>query len=67
MTLVLGRRAITTDSAFRLARYFGTSLEFCVNLQAHYELEIADRILRRRIAREISPRAVKVEVVECLK
>ena len=47
--IVLGRRAITTDTALRLARYFGTSPEFWVNLQAHYDLEIAGRVLRRRI------------------
>ena len=55
--IVLGRRAITTDTAFRLARYFGTSPEFWVNLQTHYDLEIASRSLRRQIAQEISPRA----------
>ena len=55
--IVLGRRAVTTDTALRLARYFGTSPEFWVNLQAHYDLEIAGRSLRRRIEREISPRA----------
>lgn len=55
--IVLGRRAITTDTALRLARYFGTSAEFWVNLQARYDLEMADRTLRRRIEREISPRA----------
>ena len=55
--IVLGRRSITTDTALRLARYFGTSPEFWVNLQAHYDLEIAGRVLRRRIEREVSPRA----------
>jgi addiction module HigA family antidote len=55
--IVLGRRAITTDTALRLARYFGTSAEFWVNLQARYDLEMADRTLRRRIEREVSPRA----------
>ena len=55
--IVLGRRAITTDTALRFARYFGTSPEFWVNLQTHYDLEIAGRSLRRQIEREISPRA----------
>jgi addiction module HigA family antidote len=55
--IVLGRRGITTDTALRLARYFGTSPEFWVNLQAHYDLEIAGRTLRRKIEREVSPRA----------
>src|SRR6266496_4117142 len=55
--IVLGRRAITTDTALRLGRYFGTTPEFWINLQARYDLEVADRTLRRRIEREISPRA----------
>lgn len=55
--IVLGRRAITTDTAMRLGRYFGTSPEFWINLQTHYDLDVADRTLRRRIEREVSPRA----------
>jgi addiction module HigA family antidote len=55
--IVLGRRGITADSAFRLARYFGTSPEFWINLQAHYDLDAADRKLRRRIEREVTPHA----------
>ena len=55
--IVLGRRGITTDTALRLARYFGTTPEFWINLQARYDLEVADRTLRRRIEQEISPRA----------
>jgi len=35
--IVLGRRAITTDTAIRLGRYFGMSPEFWINLQAHYD------------------------------
>jgi addiction module HigA family antidote len=55
--VVLGRRGITADTAFRLARYFGTSPEFWINLQARYDLDVADRKLRRRIEREVTPRA----------
>jgi antitoxin HigA-1 len=55
--IVLGRRGITVDSAIRLARYFGTSSEFWINLQARYDLDVADRTLRRRIEKEVSPRA----------
>jgi antitoxin HigA-1 len=55
--IVLGRRGITADTAFRLARYFGTSPEFWINLQARYDLDAADRKLRRRIEREVTPRA----------
>jgi antitoxin HigA-1 len=55
--IVLGRRAITIDTAIRLGRYFGTSSEFWINLQTRYELDIADRTVRRRIEQKISPRA----------
>jgi len=55
--IVLGRRAVTADTALRLGRYFGTSAEFWLTLQARYDLEVADRTLRRRIALEVTPRA----------
>jgi antitoxin HigA-1 len=55
--IVLGRRAITIDTAIRLGRYFGTSSEFWINLQTRYDLDVADRTVRRRIEQEISPRA----------
>ena len=55
--IVLGRRGITADTAFRLARYFGTSPEFWMNLQARYDLDAADRKIRRRIQREVRTRA----------
>jgi antitoxin HigA-1 len=55
--IVLGRRAITTDTALRLARYFGTTPEFWINLQAHYDLDVAGRGLRKKIEREVAPRA----------
>ena len=55
--IVLGRRGITADTAFRLARYFATSPDFWINLQARYELDAADRKLRRRIEREVTPYA----------
>src|SRR5437016_14250387 len=55
--IVLGRRAITTNTAMRLGRYFGTTPEFWINLQAYYDLDVADRTVRRRIEREVRPRA----------
>ena len=55
--IVLGRRAVTTDTALRLGRYFGMSPEFWINLQARYDLDVADRTMRRRIEREVSPRS----------
>jgi addiction module HigA family antidote len=55
--IVLGRRGITADTAFRLARYFGTTPDFWINLQARYDVDAAERKLRRRIEREVRSRA----------
>ena len=55
--IVRGRRAITTDSALRLGRYFGTTAVFWINLQARHDLDVADRSLRKKIEREVAPRA----------
>lgn len=55
--IVLGRRAVTVDTALRLARYFDTSPEFWVNLQARYDLDVADRNARKKIEQEVAPRA----------
>ena len=44
--IVLGRRAVTTDTALRLARYFGTTPEFWINLQSRYDLDVAERTVR---------------------
>lgn len=52
--IVHGKRGITADTAIRLARYFGTSEEFWMNLQSHYELRLERRVLRDKIA-EITP------------
>ena len=54
--VVLGRRAVTTDTALRLGRYFGTTPEFWINLQTRYDLDVAERTARRRIEREVAPR-----------
>jgi addiction module HigA family antidote len=55
--VVLARRAITADTALRLARYFGTTPEFWINLQAHYDLAVAKATLRQRIDKEVEPHA----------
>src|SRR5690606_2979697 len=39
--IVHGKRGITADTALRLARYFGTAAEFWINLQSHYERDVA--------------------------
>ena len=54
--IVLARRAITTDTAMRLGRYFSMSPEFWINLQARYDLDVADRTVRRKIEQEVAPR-----------
>jgi antitoxin HigA-1 len=51
-----GRRGITADTALRLARYFGTTPEFWMNLQASFDLDIAQRASADRIARDVHPR-----------
>ena len=52
--IVLERRRVTTDTALRLARYFGTTAEFWIRLQVLYDLERAEPS-RRQIEREIEP------------
>ena len=47
---------ITPDTALRLARYFGNSPEFWLNLQAAFDLRGAEREVAARIEREVSPR-----------
>ena len=56
--LVRERRGVTPDTALRLARYFDTSPQFWLNLQASYDLKIALREAGKRIEREVEPRAV---------
>ena len=56
--IVRERRAVTTDTALRLARYFGTTPQFWLNLQASYNLKIAERELGPKIEREVQARPV---------
>lgn len=51
--IVLGKRAITADTALRLARYFGTSEQFWMGLQSDYELEEARLGLGKRLDKEV--------------
>ena len=51
--IVHGTRAITADTALRLARYFGTSDRFWLNLQARYDLEVERDHLGPRLAKEV--------------
>jgi addiction module HigA family antidote len=53
--IVRGKRAITADTSLRLARYFGTTPQFWMNLQANCELELAEDAGGREIADRIRP------------
>jgi len=54
--IIHGRRGITADTAMRLARYFGTSPQFWMNLQALYDLRITEIEKAAEIVRDVHPR-----------
>jgi len=54
--IVNGTRGITGETALRLARYFGTSPQYWMNLQKHYELEVAQDAFEAAIAKQVRPR-----------
>jgi antitoxin HigA-1 len=54
--IVNNRRRITADTALRLALYFGNSPEFWMNLQAHYDLKMAQQSLGPAEAKRIKAR-----------
>ncbi len=54
--IIKGHRGITADTALRLARYFGTSAQMWINLQAKYDLAVAEDAVGGRIEREVLPR-----------
>lgn len=57
ITAILGgRRAVTAETALRLARHFGTTPAFWLNLQKAHELEMAERQAGARIRAEVLPR-----------
>lgn len=51
--IVLGKRSISADSALRFARFFGTSAEFWLGLQAQYDLDITAEALGDRLDKEV--------------
>jgi addiction module HigA family antidote len=55
--IVHGQRSITADTALRLARYFGTSERFWLNLQTGYDLEVEKDRLGKRLESEVLQRA----------
>ena len=57
-SIVKGERAVTADTALRLARYFGTSAEMWTGLQADYDLRLARYEKQKQIERDVEPLAV---------
>jgi len=62
--IVHGKRSVTADTALRLSRYFGTSAEFWLGLQADYDLDTASDRLAERILREVKVFAPITEAQE---
>jgi addiction module HigA family antidote len=55
--IINGKSSISADTALRLGRFFGTSADSWLNLQAHYDLEVAKDRSLRRIEKEVRPYA----------
>jgi addiction module HigA family antidote len=53
--ILRGRRAVTAETALRLGRYFGTGAKYWVDLQAAYDLAVAERDLGAVIEKEVDP------------
>jgi antitoxin HigA-1 len=53
--IVTGKRAITPDTALRLARYFSTDAQSWINWQGQYDLQVAQQALESKIKRDIRP------------
>jgi len=56
--IVLGKRAVTADTALRLSRFFGNSPQFWMGLQTQYDLDVAEDQLGKRLDREVRPLAM---------
>lgn len=57
--IVHGRRAVTAETALRLGRYFGIDARFWLDLQTHYDLDVAEDALADRLEREVKPRPLE--------
>lgn len=53
--IVLGKRAVTADTALRLSRFFGNSPQFWLGLQTQYDIDVAEDHLGKRLDREVRP------------
>ncbi len=52
--IVHGTRSITADTALRLARFFGTSAQFWMNLQTRYDLDVSEHLLASMLGRVVT-------------
>jgi addiction module HigA family antidote len=50
------RRGITADTALRLARYFGTTAQFWINLQVAFDLKTAELSVGKKVRAQVQPR-----------
>ena len=53
--IILGKRGISADTALRLAKFFGMSVEFWAGIQSEYEIAVAKNKLKDRLAKEVKP------------
>lgn len=53
--IVREKRAVTTETALRLARYFGTTAQFWMNMQTAYDLRLSERLDGEKIEKEVQP------------
>jgi antitoxin HigA-1 len=53
--ILIGRRAISADTALRLGRYFGNCAQFWIDLQGQYEIALVEREKGAEIARRVTP------------
>lgn len=53
--IVHGRRAISADTALRLGRFFKMEAQFWLNLQTHYDMEVALEVLQDKLDKEVHP------------
>jgi len=56
--IVDGNRGVSADTALRLERYFGSEAQGWLNLQAAYDLRVAEKLSAKAISREIAPLAL---------
>lgn len=61
--IVHGKRSITADTALRLSRFFGTSPEFWLGLQADYDLDVARDRLADKINQDVPPYPLEREAL----